>query len=75
MMIVLFILYLNLNKKRSEDATKYYNKIEGFKDFLEKEKLIIFILIFIGIRITFRRKSKLFLLYTSSICLCIWNIK
>ena len=61
MMIVLFILYLNLNKKRSEDATKYYNKIEGFKDFLEKEKLIIFILIFIGIRITFRRKSKLFL--------------
>ena len=36
MMIVLFILYLNLNKKRSEDATKYYNKIEGFKDFLEK---------------------------------------
>ena len=52
-MIVLFILYLNLNKKRSEDATKYYNKIVGFKDFLEKIQKV-------KIRITFRRKSKLF---------------
>lgn len=45
LMIIIFvtcILFIIFNKKREEDATKYYNKLRGFKDYIvnvEEDKI------------------------------------
>ena len=40
--VIIGIIFVITNKKRTEEATKYYNRINGFKDYLmcvEKDKL------------------------------------
>ena len=43
LIVALEIIYFSLNKKRSDDETKLYNKVLGFKEYLEtveKDKII-----------------------------------